>query len=459
MEDRKGAQESYDHAESLLRAMAQGDRSPAQVLAELLADLESRCRPCGGALAEYPREVLVERAGGSYEEAIGAASRAAVERTLDLARERDEAEELLQELLAEPVLSRAIALAAASPRFHTWGLATRAVDRAEEALLEQSQAARYWAELAVEVAYSLDERRYGTRVVEDQRAVARTLVARSLLADPGTVGWAERELGRAGRHAAAGTGLDGVRLELALAYAEVLLAQGRWQKAVDVLGGIGDRDDLGADPGYAVRAARLTAETFRQAGEVKMAVSALRGALVASAAGRDRDGHGREAGLDLLEVLCQAEWFDDAAAELAEQERRFPRIGPPRAEARKQWLRARIYEGSGRVGEAQRAYAEARVRLAEAGEAVLAARAALRGLRLLLADSVEAEALRLVGELAALYELPELPYWCRIFLFRLQAEALGDGLDLAAVEAVEAALATPPGVYEGLETTPDGPAN
>lgn len=459
MEEPKSAHEAYRHAAKLLSALTQGTASPGQVLGELLADLETRCQSCSTALADYPRERLVARAGGSYDEAMAEASRAAVLRAADLARERDEAGELIEELLSEPVLSRALALARASPRFHTWGLVSQLVDLAEKSLLEEPEEARHWAEVAVQLAYSLDKRRYLEGVVEDLRAVARSMAARSCLASGGSVGQAERELGRAGHHAAAGTGIDGVRLELALAYAEVLLAQARWKEAAEVLSGVRDRDDLGAGPGEVVRAGRLLAEAFRQAGQLKMAVSALRGSLVASAAAGDRDGPGRFAGLDLVEILCEAEWFDDAAAELREQERRFAEEGPAWADARKEWVRAWIDEGSGRIAEAQRGYAAARLRLSDAGLAVLAARAAVRELRILLAQSEEAEALRLVSDLTELYEHPGLPRWSRAFLFRFQVEAWGDGVGLATAEAVEEALARPPGVYEGSNLEPAGPPN
>lgn len=435
-----------EHAERLLAQMAQGDRSPGEVLAELLDDLRARCRSCGEALAAYPRKSLVSRAG-AYDEAVGAAVRQAAAQGMDLARERDEGAALIHELLDEFSPARALALAGASPRFHTWGLAVQALDLAELALLEDPEAAGQLAELAAGVAYSLDAGRYGGGVVEDLRAVALTAVARSHLADLGSPAEAEREVGRAGEHAAAGTGNPRVRLELALAYAEVLLAQGRWEEASRVLQGTRERDDLSSEPVLIARAARLAGEAFRQAGQLRMSVAALRGALVASGAVRDVSAQGRLAGLELVEVLCQAEWFEDAAAELAEQERRFPEEENERFAARRHWVRARVQEGLGRIAEAQEVYREARLELMGSGDALLASRASLRELRLLLGDSEPKQAMLLASHLTLLYEMREMPLWCRPFLFRLQAEAWQGNLRVELIDAVEEALARPPGVY------------
>lgn len=447
MGDRPASHHPMARAERLLAAMAQGDRSAAQVLSELLDDVEARCRSCGGALAAYPRESLIARASGTYEEALGAAARQAAAKGLDLARERDEGAALMEELLGEPTPVRALALAAASPRFHTWGFGVHALDLAEEALLEDPEAAGQLAELAAGVAYSLDAGRYGEGLVADLRAVALAGVARCHLARLGSVAEAERELGRAAEHAVAGTGQERVRLELELAYAEILLAQGRWQESLAVLQGIRQREELDAEPVLVVRVARLSGETLRQAGQLKMASAALRRGLVASWAARDSSAQGRAAGLELIEVLCEAEWFDDAAAELAEQERRFPEGRSERLEARRHWVRGRVLEGLGRTSEAQEAYRKARVALAEAGEALLASRASLRELRLVLGDSDPQEALLLLGHLTRLYETSDLPTWCRPFLLGLQVKAWQGELKLELVDDVEEALSRPPGVY------------
>ncbi|HSL81509.1 MAG TPA: hypothetical protein VLF66_01960 [Thermoanaerobaculia bacterium] len=446
MKDREG-HHPMDRAERLLVAMALGDRSAGQVLSELLEDVEVRCRSCEVALADYPRESLVARAGGTYEEALGTAAREAGARALDLARERDEGAALMQELLDEPTPVRALALAGASPRFHTWGLAAHALDLVEEALLEDPKAAGQLAEVAAGVAYSLDAGRYGEGVVADLRAVALAAGARCHVARLGSIAEAERELGRAAEHAAAGTGRERVRIELELAYAEILLAQGRWAESVAVLQGARQRGETGAEAVLVVRLARLSGETMRQAGQPKMAVAALRRGLVASGAIRGSTAQGRAAGLELIEVLCEAEWFDDAAAELADQERRLPEEGKGRLAARRHWARGRAQEGLGRMAEAQEAFREARRALIDTGDAILASRACLRELRLLLADSDPREAMLLVDQLIPLYEMRELPLWSRPFLFGLQAAAWKGNLSLDVVDAVEKALARPPGVY------------
>lgn len=95
--------------------------------------------------------------------------------------ERSQAPALLERLLAEPVSGRR-GLAESDPRFHTWGVCERLLERALAAEESEPVFSGGLADLALAIAERLDPQRHAAPVVEDLKARGWACLGRAFLA-------------------------------------------------------------------------------------------------------------------------------------------------------------------------------------------------------------------------------------------------------------------------------------
>jgi len=144
------------------------------------------------------------RPAPDYGGALERSARKLLERQAAVDRERDEAEDLVQKLLAHAPERQAARLRA-EPRFHTWGVLEKLLETSRERLLTDSRESERLAGLALAQSEHLDTAYYGLTRIADMRARAWTAhaEARQMRSDfAGT----EEAYAAARRHLLAGTG-------------------------------------------------------------------------------------------------------------------------------------------------------------------------------------------------------------------------------------------------------------
>ena len=415
-------------------ALASGKLAEEGVLVELLSRLGEHCAVCAEVLESYPPERVAERAGETYEESFKLAAWWA---GAIIVAERDEAGKLLDELLAEPGLGRAISLVQWSPRFATAGLASVLVDQSAMALEEDPTTARELATLAVGVADSLGRGSlpYDSALVENFRFVTRVRLAEAL-AKTGELDQAERELERAEEHRLRGSGEWFYRVEATLAQARLGLRRGELKRVRQRLAelGVWGVVVLLLMPWYGWSALRVEAELARIEGDPSRAVDILRQVLP-KMRGEVPRVEERSTRLELVAALCEAEDFDGAWQEMG---RLRILMGAEATEGylgRRSFWSARALEGLGRLDEAADEYEAAWRELQAAGDGPDAVRAAVRflALRHRSGGSLDEAIERVPG----LLSIRELPGWAATLVFGVLeyvwrgSSALGEFLEEA----------------------------
>lgn len=437
---------------SLTEALAEHRATPAGVLAAILDEVESECPVCREALAEYPRALLLARAGGDYEAAVAAEVAKGSARAVDLARERAEAPEQIESVIELDRLLDVNPVLAVSPHHHRWGLAMQMLEVCESLVLEDPQSALAWGRVGLTIATALDPARYGRAVVADARAVAHSHVARASLAGGGRLGDARGEVMQAEALAAGGTGSPMVALEVAATQLELEVAGGSWREAVGCYERLMGSPALAASPRLVLRVTMALARAYVQGGLPELALRALRGVVRASDASPGEELLAMSASLDLVALLCDMGLALEAAAQLAHHKVRFVWQGPARLAGRALWMDARVLAVRGKAGAALLACQAARLQLLAAGDPLSAARAAVD--HLLLLESVaaaEAAAPRaqVLAWLPDVLETPGLPRWAATVVLRLLRVAHAGGHSMATLEMFGAFLAKPSASYSG----------
>lgn len=446
---------SHEWVLSLAKAVEESHATPASALDAVLDEVERECPICQETLADYPRALLVARAGGDYEAAVDAEVRRGSARAIDLARERSMAPEQIDAVMELAELADAAPMLALSPQHHRWGLAMLMLELCDSLVAEDPQAALAWGRVGLTVATALDPARYGLAVVADARAAAHTHVARSLLAAGARVGEAREEVDAASDLAGKGTGSPAVVLEVAAARMELAVASGAWREAIECYEGLMESPVLAAIPGIVLRTTASLSQAYRQGGLTQEAIRALRGALRAAEPVPAEELLARAASLDLIATLCDLARPSEAAAQLEDYKARFTWRGPPRLAARALWMEARVLALSGMSRAALLAFDLARVQLLEAGDPLAAARATVDQL-LLIAAVTRVEPGAALAEpltwLPEVLERPGIPRWAMAGVLRLLRAAHEGNLSVGALESVREFLAKPSGSYSGVRS-------
>ncbi len=401
--------EPSQHLEAeAVAALAGGDLGRGPVLVEVLRRLGEHCSVCARLLESYPLAKVAERAGEPYRPGLERAAR----RATNLEAERRRAGDLIDELVAEPTLGRAMGLVTWSPRFATAGLASVLVDHSALQLEENAGAAHELAVLAVEVSSELDEERYDRALVENLRFAARVRLAEALRA-AGEIGRAESELDRAEAHRLRGSGERYLEAEASLARARLSLSRGELSGVRDAITEVEEWALQARLPWYAWDAIRLGAALARAEGDPARSATISR-VLAASIRGHVPAAQERAVRLDLVATLVEAGDFDAGWAELERLGSLVDESAGAGFLGRRSFWSARVLEGLGRHAEAAREYEAAWRRLQAEGLGPEAVRAAVRLLALQASRGGETD--RLVDDLPDLLAIEDLPAWARVLV-------------------------------------------
>jgi len=224
-----------DHITSeQVRGFLSGELPKDQVVA-VVRHLLGRCKSCAALLAAgSTRRGEVARPASFYDHAFDHALSAVVEQEPPLARERLAAGGLAARLSELPSQQQRL-LILNDPRYQTWGLCESLIEASQQAIWDvQRESLLDQAMGAVYVGESLDPERYGQEQINDLLAEAhgnlgnayrvRSEFPRSL-----TAFRTAREL------LTRGTGDETVRAQISTLEASLLIDQGRFEEAVEML--------------------------------------------------------------------------------------------------------------------------------------------------------------------------------------------------------------------------------
>lgn len=426
----------YDHLSSgALEGLVSDRGSPERILTRVLDHVARRCPTCGAILEKYPRDPLFAVADGAY----AAARRRASRRLLDLAAEREAAPALIAALLEGRIVAEALAWASASPRFHTWGLASVLTERSEEALEDRPREARVWAQLAVAVAARLDAKAYGDRLVAEVRGLAGVRFACALLEAHGDQAGAEHELGLAAAWTPATLDPPAMETEVELARCRLDLAAGRFEEVRSRAEAIEKGISGGRFSELRLEALLLLGRALRGAGELSFALAAFQ--VLRSVLGRCNElpAMKRRTDLEIGQCLCRLGRCSEALQVLEDID-----VGGEedagRAAPRRAFWAGVCLRGLGRGDDAEAALEAAWRGLADEGAAVESLRALLELAGVYLESDRAQTAAAVLEEADCLYRVEGLPCPAALVLLRLQEAAARRQLDLAAVETARASL-------------------
>jgi tetratricopeptide (TPR) repeat protein len=268
----------------------------------------------------------------------------------ELERERTKAQDLLRQLLAQPT-GRQRMLVRNHPRFRTWGLFERLLDKSREETLLDPAKGEEMARTALELSSNLDAERYGQEQIEDLRCRAWAYIgnARRVRAD---LRGAERAFRRAFVHLRRGTRepmeralfLDlkasllrarrdfGDALRLLRRAHALFLAVGEKHRAGRTLVKISTVHASAGKPGRAI-------EVLHQA--IALIDPAIDPLLLLSA------WH------NLIDNLVETGQFMEARKQMNRARDLYGRFSEPWLQARRRWLAAKIAWGLGQREEAE----------------------------------------------------------------------------------------------------------
>ncbi|MCB1056616.1 MAG: hypothetical protein KDD11_14035, partial [Acidobacteria bacterium] len=282
----------------------------------------------------------------------------------EVARETREAPALLRRLLAEPVSRRAL-LVQNSARYRSAALVDALGEESRRKASRDPQAARDLAELALEIAASLDERRYGPRILEDLKALAQAYRGNAYRAAQDLVD-AKDAFRKSRNHLEAGSGLVPIKAEIDSLEASLMAALRRFPEAGRLLeeARVVFRD-LGED-GRLARVLVQAAKVSREAGDGEEACR-----LVAEALEHiDTEAEPRLllcALQNRLVSLIDLGRFHEAEAQLAEVRTLAERLANDTDLLHVRWAEAEIAAGTGRHARAEAAYTVVRDELRAQG--------------------------------------------------------------------------------------------
>lgn len=172
--------EKHPHKKAL-RAFISGELpSEESRLVERHLSLCSECRDQADEISnQLALQLLDSWLRPSYDEAFDRAADRTAECLSNLLEESRSTEDLMAELLREPVSLRRRRIADVE-KFHSLRLCQLLLERSRSAWLFDPATALEMANLGVEVALHLESGRYGSNLVEDSRALAWSYLANSL---------------------------------------------------------------------------------------------------------------------------------------------------------------------------------------------------------------------------------------------------------------------------------------
>jgi tetratricopeptide (TPR) repeat protein len=288
--------------------------------------------------------------GVDYGPAIEAAERSLRIHALALAAERAEASRRVVELLEHPPERREM-LMRNHPRFQTWGLLERLIERVREETFEDPREALDLARLAFALADCLDAGYYGAERIEDLRGRTwgYTGNARRVASDhPG----AEEAFDKALRHLRQGTG-DPLERALLLDFKSSLLRdQRRFDGATHLLM---RALRVYRDVGETHRAGRVLVKLstlHEHAGSPERAIPLLHEALTLIDAGREPRLL-LSAQHNLITTLAEAGRFMEAHGLFMQARPVYARFPDAWTQNRRHWVAGKIAHGLGQAREAE----------------------------------------------------------------------------------------------------------
>lgn len=354
-----------------------------------------------------------------------------------LSAERQDAQELLAELLRHP-LERRLMLVQNSPRFQSWGLGELILQQVGGRVILEPREAKEAAELAVAVAESLPPAQYGAPLVQDlkARAWAHLGNANRVLSDFRS---AEQCFQVAESHLARGTGDRLERARLLDLKASLRNYQGRTEEAVSLLNRAiaiyqraGQRHLLG-------RALLSKGHVTMWAGELETAIALLRQGLSLVDAERDprlvvTSHH------NLAYVLNELGQHREALAIAARTRQLYLELGDRLSLLRLEFLEGQIALALGRLEQAEGIFREVRRSFGEKEMAYDAALATLDLAEVYARQGRHAEMQALAQEMLPIFKSRELQREALAALIMFQQAAEKNGVTLSLIQEVASCL-------------------
>lgn len=311
------------------------DRPPAPVKAVGMADV-----------LPWPKDLETV----DYGPAIKAAESALLVRAHTLAVERAEAPRRVVELLEHPPERREM-LIRNHPRFQTWGLLERLIERVREETFGQPEEAVELSRLALSLAGCLDVAYYGAERIEDLRGRAWGYAGNARRVASDLMG-AEESFEAALRHLRKGTGDPLERALLLDLKASLLREQRRFDAAMHLLT---RALRIYKDLGETHRAGRVLVKfstIHEQAGAPERAIPLLYEALALIDVCRDSRLL-LSAQHNLITNLVEAGRFMEAHGLFIQARPLYGRFPDAWTQNRRRWIEGRIARGLGQTREAE----------------------------------------------------------------------------------------------------------
>lgn len=285
-----------------------------------------------------------------YGPAIEAAERSLLIRERTLTGERAEAPRRVVELLEHPPERREM-LIRNHPRFQTWGLLERLIERVREETLEDPEEAVDLSQLALSLADCLDTTYYGAERIEDLKGRAWGYAGNARRVASDFTG-AEEAFEKALRHLRKGTGDPLERALLLDLKASLLRERRRFDAAMHLLT---RALRIYRDLGETHRAGRVLVKfstVHEQAGTPERAIPLLHEALTLIDADRDpRLLLGAQH--NLITNLAEAGRFMEAHGLFIQARTLYARFPELWLQNRRHWVEGRIARGLGQTREAE----------------------------------------------------------------------------------------------------------
>jgi tetratricopeptide (TPR) repeat protein len=288
--------------------------------------------------------------GVDYGPAIDAAERSLLVRARILAVERAEAPRRVVELLEHPPERREM-LMRNHPRFQTWGLLERLIERVREETFEDPEDAVDLSQMAISLADCLDAAYYGAERIEDLRGRAWGYAGNARRVASDLMG-AEEAFEKALRHLRKGTGDPLERALLLDLKASLLREQRRFDAAMHLLKrALRIYRDLG-ETHLAGRVLVKFSTIHEQAGNPERAIPLLYQALPLIDASREpRLLLGVQH--NLITNLAEAGRFMEAHGHFIQARPLYARFPDAWMQNRRHWVEGRIARGLGQTREAE----------------------------------------------------------------------------------------------------------
>lgn len=316
----------------------------------------SVCPACQRKLSRFEREADQAAGAIDYESAFRRAAETVRSLKESIDGEARRSVSLLSELLTEPPARRLERLDA-EPRFHSLKLCQLFQERSRADWFEQPARGLESARVAVAIADHLDEGRYGSRLVADERARSWALLGNALRITR-NLHDAEQALDQAARHHRL-TGDPLVEGEILGLTASLRYSQGRTEESLALLG---RAIRVSREIGDGLREGRALVQKGREltdAGRHREALRILRKARL-----RLSPETNLEAWVAALHnlLICLTDMGRPLEAEeiLRKERHHYLDLGRPRLVARLLWVEGLIAKSRGRLDAASRSFWKAR---------------------------------------------------------------------------------------------------